>query len=141
VARVATKISLRTERRTGVRKQSAGGTPEISQLRSGWLNRIMICVLKGRWKRTVRDVPPSFQDGMILRTRHQPSCGWLISGCPFGTKRSAVRRGIVVASRIKQRFKLRQERNMPPRRGWRIWWRGWLQRFRYRRSCEPVAPK
>ncbi|MEN9573831.1 MAG: hypothetical protein RL514_1686 [Verrucomicrobiota bacterium] len=27
-------------------------------------------------------------------------------------------------------FKLRQERNRPPRRGWGIWWRGWLQRFR-----------
>ena len=33
---------------------------------------------------------------------------------------SAVRRGIFVASKIKQGFKLRQERNMPPRRGWGI---------------------
>jgi hypothetical protein len=46
------------------------------------------------------------------------------------TKRSAVRRGIVVAAKIKQGFKLRQERNMPPRWGWGIGWHGWLQRFR-----------
>src|ERR1035437_55630 len=31
-------------------------------------------------------------------------------------------------------FKLRQERNMPPRRGWGMGWRGWLQRFRSGRS-------
>jgi len=31
---------------------------------------------------------------------------------------SAGRRGIVVAAKIKRGFKLRQERNMPPRRGW-----------------------
>jgi hypothetical protein len=37
VARVATKISLLMERRTGVRKQSAEGTQEISQIRRVWL--------------------------------------------------------------------------------------------------------
>ena len=47
---------------------------------------------------------------------------------------SAVRRGIFIESKIKPRFKLRQERNMPLRRGWGIEWRGWLQRFRSGRS-------
>ena len=56
---------------------------------------------------------------------------------------SAVRRGMVVAAKIKQGFKLRlvavrQHRNMPPRRGWGMGWRGWLQRFRSGRSCEPA---
>src|ERR1700677_3095935 len=32
--------------------------------------------------------PASFQDAMRLRRGFQPQCGWLISGCPFGTKSS-----------------------------------------------------
>ena len=57
--------------------------------------------------------------------------------------RSAARRGIFVESKIKQRFKLRlvavrQHRNRPPRRGWGMGWRGWLQRFRSGRSGEPA---
>jgi hypothetical protein len=32
--------------------------------------------------------PPSFQDGLFL-TCIQPQCGWLISSCPFGTRRDA----------------------------------------------------
>ena len=46
------------------------------------------------------------------------------------SKRSAVRRGIFVATETKNSFKLRQVRNMPPRRGWGFWRRGGLQRFR-----------
>ena len=41
---------------------------------------------------------------------------------PVGIHFQRLRRGIVVASKIKQRFKLRQERNVPPRRGWGIGW-------------------
>jgi hypothetical protein len=88
---------------------------EISQLRSGWLKSEKDLRPERTMEMGCVNVPPSFQDGMILRTRYQPQCGWLISGCPFGTKRSTVRRGIVVASKTKQGFKLRQERNMPPR--------------------------
>ena len=62
-------------------------------------------------------------------------------GIPLGFIISAVRCGKVIASKIKHGFKLRQERNMPPRKGWEIGWREWLHRlhscrsFRTERDC------
>lgn len=46
---------------------------------------------------------------------------------------------IIVVGKPKNEFKLRQERNMPPRRGWRILWAEVLQRFRSGRSWAMVA--
>lgn len=77
----------------GCGRRCAGGTIEISQTRSVWLSRNRIHVPEGRWK-CCANVPPSFQDEMIFWARYQPQCGWLISDCPFGTKRSAVRSAI-----------------------------------------------
>jgi hypothetical protein len=34
-------------------------------------------------------IPPSLRDGMSFQRMFQPLRGWLISGCPFGTKGEA----------------------------------------------------
>jgi hypothetical protein len=40
---------------------------------------------------TVRNVAPSFQDGINFRTFYQALRGWLISGCPLRDDASAGR--------------------------------------------------
>jgi hypothetical protein len=69
--------------------------------------------------------------GLLPNVRQTPS----LERLGYFQTTSAVRRGIVVAAKIKQGLKLRlvavrKDRNRPPRRDWGIGWRGWLQRFR-----------
>lgn len=77
--------------------------------------------------------------GLLPNVRQPPS----LERLGYFQTTSASGRGMVVASKIKQGFKLRlvavrKHRNMPPRRGWGMGWRGWRQRFCSGRSGEPA---
>lgn len=67
------------------RRHVARRRTEISQLRSGWAGCEKYFVPDGTVESPAKH-PASLQDALIFMDVFQPRCGWLISGCPFGTK-------------------------------------------------------
>ena len=97
---------------------SREATSEISQTQRVWFGGETESVLKGRWNwyvaNWVKD-SAALSGRMILLPRIQPRCGWLISGCPVGTKSQCLRRDILLKNADQPETKLREERHIPPR--------------------------
>ena len=99
----------------------------------------------GRGRDVVRKISVRAKAVSRCACHRNPRHAGAMAGRNSRTERQPQRGDIFVEPRINEPFKLRQERNRPPRlprrnevkagRGWGRGWRGWLQRFRSGRSC------